>query len=57
MGDDKRKNKAVPVRQTMNSNSLIAGIDLGDSASLATILTPTGDVAGRLGILEMGEYS
>ena len=47
MRDDKRKKKAVPIRQTMNNNSLIAGIDLGDSSSLATILTQTGDVADR----------
>jgi len=47
MRDDKRKKKTVPTRQTMNSNSLIAGIDLGDSTSLATILTTTGDVADR----------
>jgi hypothetical protein len=47
MRDDKRKKKTVPSRQTMNNNSLIAGIDLGDSSSLTTILTPRGDVAER----------
>jgi hypothetical protein len=48
MRDDKRKTKTVPIRQNMTSNSLIAGIDLGDSTSFATILTATGDVADRL---------
>lgn len=47
MRDDKRKKKTVPIRRDMSSNSLIAGIDLGDTASLATILTATGDVADR----------
>ena len=45
--DDKRKKKIIPLRQSMSNNSLIAGIDLGDSTSLATILTATGDVADR----------
>jgi hypothetical protein len=47
MRDDKRKKKTVPIRRDMSSDSLIAGIDLGDSASLATLLTPRGDVADR----------
>ena len=47
MRDDKRKKKTVPIRRDMNSNSLIAGIDLGDRVSLATLLTPRGDVADR----------
>ena len=47
MRDDKRKKKTVHIRRDMSNNSLIAGIDLGDTASLATLLTPTGDVADR----------
>jgi predicted RNase H-like nuclease (RuvC/YqgF family) len=47
MRDDKRREKAVPIRQSMSNNSLIAGIDLGDSTSLAIILTATGDIADR----------
>ena len=47
MREDKRKKNPVPIRRDMSSNSLIAGIDLGDSASLATLLTPRGDVADR----------
>jgi transposase len=43
----KEKKKSVRIRQNMNSDSLIAGIDLGDSTSLATILTATGDIADR----------
>jgi transposase len=47
MRDDKRKKKSVRIRRDMNNNSLTAGIDLGDSTSLTTILTPTGDIADR----------
>ena len=34
-------------KRSCKMNSIIAGIDLGDRESLATVLSPIGDVADR----------
>ena len=36
-------------------NSIVTGIDLGDRKSLATVLSPVGDVADRFSFLEFEE--
>jgi transposase len=35
------------IRKNMSNNCVFAGIDLGDSSSLTTVLSPAGDIADR----------
>ncbi len=42
----RNKSKKI-IRRSMSSNCVIAGIDLGDSSSLATVLSPVGEIADR----------
>jgi transposase len=42
----RNKRKRI-IRKSMSNSCVIAGIDLGDSSSLATVLSPAGDIADR----------
>lgn len=47
MGTVKRKNGLRPCMTKGMINMMVAGIDLGDRESLATVLSPTGEVVDR----------